>query len=176
MTRIRTALARWLRRDDGTATIEFVLCFPVVLFLLFAAIESSMYMARYVMLDRALDMTVRELRLGILTPPNLATIKTSVCSRTLIISDCANALSVQLEPVAMGSYNFPNGPTECIDRSAPLSPPQEPSFGVQNQIMTIRACVTVDALFPTTGLTLRMSQAPDNSYFIVAASGFVNEP
>jgi hypothetical protein len=42
--------------------------------------------------------------------------------------------------------------------------------------MLIRACLTADALFPTTGIAAQMEQDSQGGYFITASSAFVNEP
>ena len=59
-----TVLHRFLKDDRGTATIEFLFVFPVIFLIFTASFESSMYMARSIMLDRSVDLVVRQLRLG----------------------------------------------------------------------------------------------------------------
>ncbi len=165
-----------LRADEGTATIEFVLTAPMVIFTFLAAFESGIYMVRYVMLDRALDMTVRELRLGMIPTPALDTLKESICDRTSLVSNCAAALRLEMFSVDTNTWAMPTGDVECIDRGGEISPALEPNLGVENEVMLIRACLTADAFFPTTGIATQMQQDSQGGYFIVAASAFVNEP
>jgi Flp pilus assembly protein TadG len=72
MTRLARRAARRLRRllarEDGTATVEFVVLFPVFMLVLVNAVEASVVMSRVAMLDRALDLAVRELRIGTAAP------------------------------------------------------------------------------------------------------------
>ncbi len=50
--------------EDGTATIPFLLFLPFFMMLVISSLEMGMLMLRHVMLERALDMSVRDLRLG----------------------------------------------------------------------------------------------------------------
>ena len=56
-------ISRFARREDANATVEFVIVFPIVIMLFIAAFETSMLLTRQVMLERALDQSVRHLRL-----------------------------------------------------------------------------------------------------------------
>jgi hypothetical protein len=177
------------RREDGTATVEFVFTVPIVILVLLGAFESGIYMIRYVMLDRAVDMTVRDLGVGLIpiadaTPegptPVLDALKTSVCSELNIISDCRDVLKIELYPVDTATWSFPTNDIECVDREANvdvvLELPEDPYLGAENQPMLFIACITADALFPTTGLAASMQQDGKGGYFILASSAFVNEP
>lgn len=163
------------RREDGTATVEFVLTAPAVIFTFLAAFESGIYMVRYILLDRALDITVRELRLGMITTPALSSIKTSICDNTSLVDDCVSNLRLEMFSVDTATWTFPTGPVACRDRAQQINL-DEPKLGVENEVMLIRACLTADAFFPTTGIAARMTRDSQGGYFITAMSGFVNEP
>jgi hypothetical protein len=176
-------IRRWLSpfrrtavREDGTATVEFVLSAPVVIFTFLAAFESGLHMVRYVMLDRALDITVRELRLGMIPTPALGILKQHVCAQAKLVSGCESSIKLELVPVDTNTWVFPQGRVDCVDRGGPIEPVVEPNLGVENQVMLIRACLTADALFPTTGIAAQMEQDSQGGYYIAAWSGFVNEP
>lgn len=165
-----------MRREDGTATMEFVLMIPLLLALFTASFESGMLMTRHIMLERALDITMRELRLGHYTSPDLALLKTEICSRTLIINDCANVVSIYLQPVSKVTWDLPAGDPACIDRSQPITPAASINPGVDDEVMLVRVCVVVDALFPTTGIALNLPKDGNGGYWLVSKSAFVNEP
>ncbi len=176
-------ITRWLksklaafRGEEGTATVEFVMTAPAVIFTFLAAFESGIFMVRYVMLDRALDMTVRELRLGMIPTPALDTLKASICDRVSLVSGCEAALKLEMFSVDTSTWTFPTTTIQCIDRGGEIKPAVEPSLGVENEVMLIRACLTSDALFPTTGIATKMKQDSNGGYFITATSAFVNEP
>jgi Flp pilus assembly protein TadG len=173
---IRRRLGRHARSEQGTATIEFVLTAPMVIFTFLAAFESGIYMVRYVMLDRALDMTIRDLRLGVIETPALQTLKTSICDRAELVSNCTSSLRLEMFSVNTSTWTFPTDDFECVDRGGTINPALEPNLGVENEVMLIRACLTADALFPTTGIAAQMEQDSQGGYFITASSAFVNEP
>ena len=177
MTRIFIrALRRLLRRENGTATVEFVMAAPLVIFTFLAAFESGVYMMRYILLDRALDITIRDLRLGLIPTPALAVLKDDICDRMHMVSECTDVLKLEMFSVNTTTWAFPTAEMECIDRGQPISPVDEPALGTSNEIMLIRACLTADALFPTSKLAAGMQQDANGGYFVVAMSGFANEP
>ena len=59
-----TAIRRFLKDESGTASIEFLFVFPIVFMVFTASVESSMYMARYVMLDRGVDLNRNDFNAG----------------------------------------------------------------------------------------------------------------
>jgi hypothetical protein len=173
---IVASLQRFAREEDGTSTIEFLFVFPIIFTTFIATFESGFYTLRFVMLDRALDMTVRELRLGIIAAPAMANIKQSICSKGQLIGDCVNALTLDLTPIDTATWVFPTGTTECRDRGQPPKPVVEPNLGVENQIMLIRVCLAGNPMFPTAIVAANMVQSSVGDYFVTAVSAFVNEP
>ncbi len=149
-----------------------------MIFTFLAAFESGVYMVRYIMLDRALDMTVRDLRLGVIESPALDTLKTI----DLRQGDDGDGL----RGIRSGSRCSRSTPApgtsrqsrvDCVDRGGVIEPAvDEPNLGVENEVMLIRACATVDAIFPTTGLAARLDLDSQGGYYVSAASAFVNEP
>ena len=78
----RSRLARAFRREDGTASIEFVIFVPVVVTIFMASVEAGFYMAKHVMMERGLDMVMRDLRLGKLGKPDHDELRTLICHAT----------------------------------------------------------------------------------------------
>lgn len=169
-------LGGFVRDETGTGTIEFVLVFPIIFTTFIAAFESGFFMMRYVMLDRAVDMTVRELRLGIIAAPAMAKIKKSICDKGNLIDDCVNALKIELVSVNTTSWIFPTGPIQCVDRGKPPDPVIEPNLGVENEVMLIRACLAGKPMFPAAIIAANMTRSSNGDYFVTATSAFVNEP
>ncbi|MDW3118993.1 MAG: TadE/TadG family type IV pilus assembly protein [Roseovarius pacificus] len=66
---LRNRLARFRRDDGGNASIEFVIIVPVFIALLVFSIELSLITLRHALLERGLDLTVRQIRLGYAIPP-----------------------------------------------------------------------------------------------------------
>ncbi len=165
-----------LRQEDGTATMEFVLVIPVIMAIFMASFESGLLMTRSIMLERAVDMTIRELRLGHYPNATNATLKQEICSRTVIFSDCVSNMKIELERVSTTTWSMPATPTQCINRAANIDPVISMGAGTANDLMLVRVCVVLQAMFPTTGLGLELPLDPSGGYGLIAKSAFVVEP
>jgi len=173
-------LAKWLHarwaREDGTATMEFTLMIPAFIMVFMASFESGMLMVRHTMLERAVDLTMRELRLGHLVNPDHDSLKAEICSHTVVIANCAEVLKLSLEPVDTTTWALPDSTPTCVDRAAEIQPVTEVHPGTAEEIMLVRVCVVADALFPTTGIGLDLAIDGQGGYGIFIESAFVNEP
>ena len=91
------------RREDGNASVEFMIIFPIYFALLAMSVELSMITLRQTLLERGLDMAVRDIRLGTgefvqsydTDEENEAAvedyhdkIKTRICDEAFVIMDC----------------------------------------------------------------------------------------
>lgn len=179
MTRFAKCLASvWsrLRSEDGSSTIEFVIALPVLMTVFMASFESGFMMTRTVMVERSLDMTMRELRLGHFVNPTFAQLKADVCSRTMVIPDCNNVIKINMQPISTTAWDLPAAQPACVDRSQPIRPDLTPNPGGENELMLVQVCVTADAMFPSTGIGLALPKDPNGGYFITSTSAYVNEP
>lgn len=165
-----------LRREDGNATIEFVFLFPALITLFLMVVEAGVLMTRGVMLDRGVDISMRELRLGTLSPMDHDTLKKEICNNSLIIPDCMNAVLVELRPIDKTTWTPLSGNTTCVDRTENIQPVLEFKPGLANEMMLVRVCAVYDPFFPTTGLAARMELDASGAYSLVAMSAYVNEP
>jgi hypothetical protein len=138
--------------------------------------ESGMFMTKSVLLDRAVDITIRELRLGHIPNPTSAVLKTMICDRTVILSECDSSIMIELTPISQTTWAMPATEVTCIDRDAALQPVTTMDVGSNNEIMLVRVCVLVDALFPTVGLGEKLVKGAHGEIGMIAVSAFVNEP
>jgi Flp pilus assembly protein TadG len=168
--------SRAFRREEGTGTVELVLVVPMLFSIFMMSFESGLMMIRSVMLDRATDLTMRELRLGHYTDPDTDLLKDEICNRTSMITDCDDAIMIEMQVVDQTTWALPAPPTRCRDRSLAIQ--MEPGFsvGTQNELMLVRVCVLQRAIFPTTGLGDGLSDNTYGEYGLVSVSTFVNEP
>ncbi|WP_237684730.1 TadE/TadG family type IV pilus assembly protein [Szabonella alba] len=177
LRRLAAMLRRRIWRDRrGVASLEFVLVLPVLLLIFMSAFEAGLLMTRFIMLERSLDMTMRELRLGQFTNPDADLIKSEVCRGSVILKDCMTNIHVEMQPVSTVTWAFPNTRTGCVNREEEINPPNNFNPGQPHQIMLVRVCVAQDAMFPTTGIGLRLPKDSGGAYGLVASSAFVNEP
>lgn len=169
-------LGRFARQDRGSATVEFVILFPIFMTFFLASAELGVLTLRNVVLERSLDVAVRDLRLGVGGQPSHDRIKQRICDVAGIFPDCG-AIQLQLERVSMETW-IPAGleTPDCVDRTEEIEPVINFTPGAPNDLMLIRACVVFDPFFPTAKLAMNMPVDVSGGYALVASSAFVVEP
>lgn len=177
MTRIiRRCLRRFGLSEDGSATIEFAITFPAVVTVLLSGIELGFVTLQHAMLERAVDITVREIRLGTGTAPQHDEIKDRICSRAGFIADCGSNLRLEMIQVDPRAWSGVPETPDCTDRSEPVQPVRAFVNGQENELMILRACAKIDPVFPTTGLGKSLVKGAGGQYALVSTSAFVQEP
>lgn len=178
MTRIASKLRRFRRADDGSATIEFVLLFPILMVIFLSTVESGIMMLRHAMLERGVDMALRSLRLGTDNPPTFDELKTEICNYTGIIQNCPETIQIELVEVDTSNWTLAVSDIRCIDRDSEIDPVSETTYqpGASNALMIVRVCAIVDPIFPGTGLGTIMPVDATGGYALVTISSYVNEP
>ena len=169
-------LARAAFGDDGNATIEFVILFPAIMTIFLSSFEVSIYLTRSVLLDRALDLNVRLLRLGTLEPATSQELKVRVCNDALIFKDCPNAIMIELTEIPTDTWTLPDPQMVCVNRDEEIQPVVDFNFGGLNDLMLVRACTVLDPFFGTTPFVMELPVDDTGGYVVAAASTFVNEP
>ena len=174
---LRRRLSRSARSEDGTATIPFVLFLPFYMMLVTSSVEMGMLMVRHVMLERGLDLAVRDLRLGVWNPADATEVKRRVCNNAGVIPDCMNTMLIELRPVDTMTWQPLSSGATCVDRSAPIEVQELPmDSGGDDHMMRIRACAKFDPLFPMSGAGFGMPKDASGAYALIASTAFVNEP
>ncbi|GGD33348.1 TadE/TadG family type IV pilus assembly protein [Aureimonas glaciei] len=167
-----------LLRDRGAATaVEFAFVAPLFFALVLSTFEVGWTMTQGMMLDRALDQTIRQVRLGGPDAPQTQeAIRGAICSKTPVILDCRNVLSVELVTIRTPA-DFPSDTARCIDRSGKVNPTLRFTTGNRSaMIMYVRACAVIDPLTPLIGLALALPKDSTGGYRLVSTSAFMNEP
>jgi len=173
---LQSFLRRFRAADAGTATVEFVILFPVFMILMVSGVEAGMLMTRQMMLERGLDITMRSIRLGAWAAPTHDIVKEEICRRAMIIPNCMDVVQLELREVDTLAWNVPLEGNHCVDRTAEIEPVIAFTSGARNQLMMVRACAVFDPMFPATGLGLHLPKDASGGYRLIATSGFVNEP
>ncbi len=180
ISHLLTRIARALRREDGTASMEFVLMVPVVLVIFMSSFESGLLMTREILLEQSVDIAIRELRLGhfgILVDEALnAKLKAEICDRTVIFPNCLKNITLDLDRITTTTWSIPTDITHCSNRTTPFVPAVNLNAGQQNDLMLVRVCVSLPAMFPGMGLALAMPMDSLGNYVLLARSAFVVEP
>lgn len=170
--RLRQAAAK----DDGNATIEFIILFPAIMTIFLSAFEVSIYLTRSVLLDRAVDLNVRTLRLGALDPATDEELKRRVCDDALIFDDCMNSMMLELTRISTATWALPATNVSCVQRDEDIQPAVEFDIGGVNDVMLVRACAVLDPFFGSTPLVMKLPLDASGGVQLIAASTFVNEP
>lgn len=181
LARMRAAARRHaaaLRGESGAATVEFVVIFPAMFLFIANTVETSTVLTRGAMLDRSLDMAVRELRLGTDAPPDFEAFRALICEGTAFLPDCMDALQVELRPYTASALEEMREEVRCLDRSEDIDPLNETNYvpGAANEIMLVRACASLAPTFPKAGLGAAMPKDKNGDYSISAVSAYVQEP
>ncbi|WP_069298314.1 TadE/TadG family type IV pilus assembly protein [Neptunicoccus sediminis] len=161
-------------RDDerGSSTAEFVIVATTFLTGFFWVFETGLIMTKQMMLERALDITVRELRLFASPLYTHDFIKEEICDKALVFNDCSDTLFLEMDrfnPSVGYAKNY-----KCYDKENDIAPVTTWSPGSRNEIVYIRACIIIDPLMPN-GIAL-FPGTSETGIPLVADTAFVNEP
>jgi hypothetical protein len=174
-------LRRFRDNEDGVVTVEFVIVFPVFMTFFLMTYESGMISLRHFALERAVDVAVRDVRIGAIANPTRNNLRARICAAAQLLPDCENQL--QLEMIRRDPRNWVDvpGQVQCIDRGASVQPVVTFTNGGNNELIFLRACIRLDPVLPTSllGRTIveaNTSSAAGGSYALVATTAFVVEP
>jgi hypothetical protein len=182
-TSLKNFISRFSNDEQGSSTIEFVIVFPVFFGFFLMTVESGIVSIRHVMLEHAIDITVRDVRLGKMPVPTIALLRTKICDEARIIPDCEEM--VQIEQFRLDPLNWVNVPTavQCINRGLDMSAQPTMGFtnGGNNELVLMRVCARFDPLLPTSGLGKAITEVNSGadaagSYALVSLAAFVVEP
>ncbi len=173
--------ARFGREENGNATIEFVFLFPLFMSIFLMGFESGFYMIRNVMLERGVDIAVRNIRLGNGKIPSYDAVREQICDSSLIFPNCDKSIHIWMEEIAIapGAIAAVEGGARCLNQFS-----EDPQFddtdydvGKANTMMVVQVCASVTPFFPTTGIGLGLKNDKlGGQMAIVASTAFVNEP
>lgn len=175
LSKLARAAKSFCRREDGSSTIEFMMVLPAAMFFFAATYESGTIGLRNVMLERAVDVTVRQVRIGALENPTHGQLKEMICEAAAIIPDCLNSVKLEMERKDPRNWTAMNTQRDCVDRSASGEPVVNWNLGGNNDLMVLRACAIFDPMLPTSAVGAAAQDA-GGVYALVATSSFVVEP
>jgi hypothetical protein len=161
------------RADErGYSTAEFVIVATTFLTAFFWVFETGYIMTKQMMLERALDIAVRDLRLKANPLYTHDYIRDKICDLALVFKDCSANLLLDMDVVDLNigySKTF-----SCYDKKNDILPVTSWVPGQRQEIIYVRACIIVDPLMPH-GLAL-FKGASETGVPLIADTAFVNEP
>lgn len=171
-----TFLRRFRRDESGSSVIDFAIMFPLFIFALMASVELGFISIKHMMLERALDLTVREIRLGTGKAPQHDKIKKDICTRAPMLDDCEDNLRLEMVRLNLRSWQAPPDDIDCIDKADTAKPVRTFSNGNVNELMLLRACALFKPIIPSSGLGKALDKDGAGYAAMVAQSAFVQEP
>ena len=185
---MKSIFNRFLKDEGGTTSLEFVLVFPVFFGFFLTTLEAGVYSSRQVMLEHAVDVTVRDVRIGVIDQNDPAELRNAlrqgICDNASILPDCLNQLEVELIQKDPRSWSALDAEIRCVDRGNldnPFDPTSIDGTG-NNELMFLRACIRIDPFLVTSNLGKAFvaasagDSAAGGSYALVSTGAFVVEP
>ena len=167
---------RFISAQDGGVTIEFVILAPLVLYFFFLALETGLWSAREIMLRRATNLAVRDVRLATGDPPSYEELKSLICERSFFKGGCLDSIRIDMRAMPVSEWANISGPAPCVDRSEDFDPTNSFLPGQQNNLMIMRVCRLFDPLLPGTGLGRQLPEGSAGEYGVRINTAFVTEP
>lgn len=173
---ILKALRRFARNQDGQATVEFALYFTVIFLLLATGVELAHLNLRHAMLERSVDIAVRDIRLNTGDVPAYDTVRTAICDGASILVDCESNLRLEMVQVNPRSFEPTLTPVDCINAEEDPRPVRNFVPGTDNDLMLLRACLKFKPILPTTGVGAYFNTDQEGFAQLIVTSAFVQEP
>jgi hypothetical protein len=161
-------MRRFFRSDRAAVTAEFVIGFPVLFLMFLVTIELTFLMVRSTLLQQALEVTMRDVRLGNIVNPTVIELEEEVCSK-ISVPDCDSSMVLEFTRIDQATFAMPASQAPCTRRSPEIMQARASEVyftGAQNELMVVRACLVVDTVTPMMG----------DAFEIFARTAFVNEP
>lgn len=177
---MRHTLSHFLRRfqknADGNASIEFVFMFPIFFLILLSSVELGIMTLRYTMLERALDLAVREVRLSTGAAPDHDELRQMICDDATMIPNCYDNLKLEMLLIDPRNWEPISSVVTCTNQAKEVQPVTTFVSGTDNELMLLRACIKFTPLFGDKGLGLKLAKDSNGDSALVAMSAFVQEP
>lgn len=166
--------ARFAKDESGSAVVPFALWSPLLIGLIVSTVELGTVTVRHTVLERSLDLVVRDIRLGATT--DHTAMKQSICDRADVLPSCMDRLHIELMPLDMWNYSAPEQVADCVDTSEEVTPNRNFTHGASNEMMLVRACFKYRPITPAGTLSSSLAKDENGYTALVATSAFVNEP
>ncbi len=173
---LQLPLRRFRDSEDGSMLVPFALWTPVFLGLILSSIELGTVTIRHTALERAVDETVRDLRLGTGEAMDHATLKQQICDSAAILPACMDTMHLEMVRLDMRDWSAPETSADCVDVSEAVNPQRGFEFGKGNEMMMLRACYKYQPITPAGTLSSSLAKDDDGYTALVATSAFVHEP
>ncbi len=176
MSLVKSTLRRFARDDEGSMVVPFALWTPFFIMLIVSTIEMGTVTIRHSALERSVDQTVRDLRLGTGTKFTHAELKKSICDKAAVLPNCMNTMHLEMLRLDMRNFDEPDYFPDCVDLAEDATPQRNFTYGAANEMMFLRACYKYDPFSPSGYLGGSMMADGEGYVALIATSAFVQEP
>ena len=171
---LRSRLKSFSQDEHGSMVVPFALWTPIFLTLILSSIELGTVTIRQTALERALDDTVRDIRLGSVT--DHAAIKQSICDGAAVLPGCTDTLHLEMVALDMRDWDGIVNAADCADTAQPVTPNRAFENGASNQMMMLRACYKYKPITPAGTISSSLAKDDQGYTALVVSSAFVHEP
>lgn len=172
------ALIRLLRDRQGTAALEFAIIAPIFFALLFSFYDMGLMMLRQVLLQSAVEKSVRTLRVDLARlQPNEPSreidrdvFKKEVCDRAMILRNCVDTITIEMTSLGRYAATPPAPGSPCKASSSSTM-----QVGARNDIVLLRVCAVANPIIPMMGLGSAFVEDADGDVRIITTTAYLNE-
>jgi len=140
-------------REAGGLTVEFVILLPAFLMVFISSFEASIFLTRQIMIERAVDIAVREIRLDSSNTVTQGQLRRKICSHVRIARNCELDLLIELTEIDPTTYAVPSADTPCVNRLTSVVPVTDFVDDRSGRMIMLRACFSAEPQLPFTTLT-----------------------
>ena len=128
------------------------------------------------MTERALDQTVREIRIGQGDLNSHAALKERICQAAAVLPSCTEMLHLEMIRLDMRNWSGPRNRADCVDTSEEVTPNRTFEHATENQTMYLRACFKFRPITPAGTLSSSLQKDDAGYTALISTSAFVTEP
>ncbi len=167
--------------EHGGASVEFVILLPLFLMVFISSFEASVYLVRQVLMERALDIAVREVRLDTGETVSQGEVRFTVCERARILPNCMDNMTIEMTVVSTDTYELPADDAPCTDEIDTVAPPADFAAERVGRLVLIRACYAVRPILSNSSFAMTRTLAStlvsdhDGAIRMTTATAFVVE-
>ncbi|KMK66335.1 TadE/TadG family type IV pilus assembly protein [Puniceibacterium sp. IMCC21224] len=173
---ISNRLRHFSDSEEGSMVVPFALWIPLFIGIIVSGIELGSVTIRNTAMERALDQTVRDVRLGTGTVFTHDSIKQEICDGAAVLPNCMSLLKLEMVRLDIRDWSDPERGADCVDTSLPVNPLREFENGGGNELMLLRACYKYKPISPATGLGSALAKDAQGYSAIISTAAFVQEP
>ncbi|MEO1324929.1 MAG: TadE/TadG family type IV pilus assembly protein [Pseudomonadota bacterium] len=172
---------RFASDNEGSSTVEFVIFFPFLIALCFAGVEFGWLMTRFMIVERSVDVAMREVRLGGIQNPTYDELRDRICDTAGIIATCEQNLVLTTQVIPTGGSVDPT-PAPCFDRLATeeeledFNPADGHNTGGATSMVVIKICAVVDPILKNPVYDVLLGFDESGGFRIRTTTAFLHEP